>query len=232
MSAPDRSGYLWGNASFAFAAVAVRAFVETSWLAEIRGARPDGANAGLVTGLPAIGYGTGSAEFPRSITDAHFTDTREKELSDLGFIPLCHSPGTAEAVFFTTPSVQKPKLFSEAVAGANARLSAMLQYILCVSRFAHYLKVIIRDQVGGYTTAADIEDRLQNWIIRYVASNDNASQESKAMYPLREARVDVRDNPHKPGQYQCSIYLRPHFQLDQLSAGIRLTTQLNTRSAE
>ena len=232
VSAPDRSGYLWGNAAFAFAAVAVRAFSETSWLADIRGTRPGADSAGLVTGLPAIGYGTGSAEFPRSVTDAHFTDIREKELSDLGFVPLCHSPGSAEAAFFTAPSASKPKIYSESSATANAKLSAMLQYMLCASRFAHYLKVIIRDQVGGYTTASEIEERLQKWVMPYVSSNDNASQEVKARYPLREAKVSVRDNPEKPGQYQCSIYLRPHFQLDQLSAGIRLSTQLNTRSAE
>lgn len=232
VSATDRSGYLWGNASFAFAAIAVRAFSETAWLAEIRGARAGEERAGLVTDLPVMGYGSGSGETPRSITDAHFTDLREKELSELGFVPLCHTPGAAEAAFYTTPSVQKPKTFAEAAATANARLSVMLQYMLCTGRFAHYLKVIIRDQVGAYTTAAEIEDRLQKWIARFVASNDNASQEVKARYPLREGKVQVREVDAKPGTYQCTILLRPHFQLDQLSAGIRLTTQLNTRAAE
>jgi type VI secretion system protein ImpD len=231
-SASDRSGYLWGNAAFAFAAVAVRSFSETSWLADIRGTRPGETVAGVVTDLPEIGYGTGTAESPRSVTDAHFTDIREKELSDLGFVPLCHTPGAAEAAFFTTPSTQKPKTFAEASATANAKLSAMMQYMLCAGRFAHYLKVIIRDQVGGYISAADVEDRLQKWLSRFVASNDNASQEVKARYPLREGKVQVREIDDKPGTYNCTIMLRPHFQLDQLSAGIRLTTQLNTRAAE
>jgi type VI secretion system protein ImpD len=229
-AAPDRSGYLWGNPCFAMAACAARAFAETNWLADVRGARPDAANGGRVVGLPAIGYGTGSAETARSVTDAHLTDHREKELSDLGFIPLCHTPGAPEAAFYSTPSAQRPKGFDTPVATANARLSAMLHYILCASRFAHYLKVIMRDRLGAYTTAGDIEDKLAKWLAGFVVSNDDASPEMKAKYPLREGRVTVREIDGKPGTYQCSVFLRPHFQLDQLSAGVRLTTQLTTRT--
>ncbi len=230
-SAPDRSGYLWGNPTFAFAGCAVRAFAETNWLADVRGLRPDAVNGGRVVGLPGIGYGSGSAETPRSVADAHVTDSREKELSDLGFIPLCHVPGAAEAAFYSTPSVQKPATFAESVPTTNARLSAMMHYILCASRFAHYLKVIIRDKLGSYTSASDIEDQLSRWLTGFVVSNEDASQEMKAKYPLREGKVRVREIDGKPGSYQCIVHLRPHFQLDQLSAGIRLTTQLSTKAA-
>jgi type VI secretion system ImpC/EvpB family protein len=229
-SDPDRRGYLWASAAFGFAAVAVRAFAETGWLAEIRGARAGEDRAGLVTGLPAIGYGSGRAEDPRGVADAFFTDAREKELAELGFVPLCHTPGAAEAAFYTTPSVQKPKVYDEAAATANAALSSMLQYTLCVSRFAHYLKLKIRDHVGSYTGPADIEDELNRWLRDYVVSNDNASNEMKARYPLREGRAKVREIEGKPGSYQCTVHLRPHFQLDQLTAGIKLTTQLNARA--
>jgi len=230
-SAPDRSGYLWGNPVFTLAACAVRSFAESNWLADVRGARPDASNGGKVVGLPAIGYGTGSAETPRSVTDAHLTDIQETELADLGFIPLCHTPGAAEAAFYTTPSAQKPKTFQDAPATANARLSAMLHYILCASRFAHYLKIIMRDEVGSYATAADVEDRLAKWLIGFVTGNDDASPEQKARYPLREGKVKVREIDGKPGTYRCSVFLRPHFQLDQLSAGIQLTTQLTSGTA-
>lgn len=225
----DRKDYLWGNPSFALAAVAVRAFAESGWLADIRGARPDDETGGRVVGLPTVGYRTGSAESPRSVTDAHLTDFREKELSDHGFIPLCHTPGAAEAAFYTTPTVQKPRTYTEPVATANAKLSGMLQYMLCVSRFAHYLKVMIRDRVGSFSSPGEIEDQLNKWLMRYVASNENASPETRARYPLREGRAQVRDIDGKPGSYQCTVYLRPHFQLDQLTAGIKLTTQLNTK---
>jgi type VI secretion system ImpC/EvpB family protein len=225
----DRSGYLWGNPAFALAAVAVRAFAETSWLADIRGTREETATGGRVVGLPAVGYGTGRAETPRSVADAHVTDLREKDLTDLGFIPLCHTPGAAEAAFYTAPSVQRPRPFTDPVATANARLSAMLQYMLCASRFAHYLKVMMRDRVGSFTTPGDVEDSLNKWLIGYVTGNDNATPETKARYPLREAKAQVREVEGRPGAFQCTVHLRPHFQLDQVSAGIRLTTQLNTR---
>ena len=231
-AAGDRSGYLWGSPVFALAAVAARAFAETAWLADIRGARPGEETGGRVVGLPAVGYGTGAAETPRSVTDAHLTDVREKELADLGFIPLCHTPGAAEAAFYTTPSVQKPKGFADPVATANARLSAMLQYILCASRFAHYLKVMMRDRVGSFTTPEVVEESLNRWLTGYVASNDNASPEIKARFPLREGRARVSEVPGKPGSYQCTVFLRPHFQLDQVSAGIRLTTQLATHAQQ
>jgi type VI secretion system ImpC/EvpB family protein len=227
---PARRGYLWGNPCFAFAAVAARAFAQSSWLADVRGARPDATNGGRVTGLPSVGYGTGRGESARSVTDAHLTEVREKELSDLGFVPLCHMPGAPEAAFYSTPSAQKPKTFDTASANANAKLSTMLHYMLCVSRFAHYLKVIIRDRVGAFTTPNDVERLLASWLTNYVASNDDASTETKARYPLREGKVKVWEVPGKPGTYQCTVLLRPHFQLDQLSAGIRLTTQLSTRT--
>src|SRR5262249_54780322 len=225
-TSPDRRGYLWGSPVFALAAVAVRAFAESGWLADIRGARPENTTGGRGLGLPRLGYGTGGAETPRSTGDAHLTDVREKELSDLGFVSLCHTPGAAEAAFYTTPTVQKPKTFDAPVANANARLSSMLHYMLCVSRFAHYLKVMMRDRMGTFTTPADIEDARNKWLIQDVVSNESASEETKARYPLREARAQVREIEGKPGAYLCSVFLRPHFQLDQLSAGIRLTTQL------
>ncbi|MCI0705279.1 MAG: type VI secretion system contractile sheath large subunit [Planctomycetia bacterium] len=226
---PSRKGYLWGNPCFAFAAVAARAFADSSWLADVRGARPDATNGGRVMGLPSIGYGTGRAETARSVADAHLTETCEKELSDLGFVPLCHMPGVPEAAFYSTPSAQRPKSFDTDSANANAKLSAMLHYMLCVSRFAHYLKVIMRDRVGSFTSPSDVERLLADWLAKYVVSNEDASNETKARYPLREGKVKVWEVAGKPGTYQCTIFLRPHFQLDQLSAGIRLTTQLNTR---
>lgn len=232
-SSPDRKGYLWGNGSFALGAVAVRAFAESGWLAGIRGVRGgDADTAGRVTGLPSLEYGPDVSAFTRSVTDVHLTDRQEKELSDQGFIPLCHMPGSGDAAFYTTPSVQKPKAYDEPAATANARLSGMLQYMLCVSRIAHYMKAMMRDRVGAFTGPDECEDALQSWFRRYVISNDSASDELKAKFPLREAKAEVREVPGKPGAYRCSVYLRPHFQLDQLSAAIKLTTQLSARAQE
>jgi len=229
-TASTNSGYLWGNGCFAFGAVAVRTFAESSWLAEVRGVRAGESRGGIVQGLPAIETGTGYSVSRKAITDLQLTDRQEKEISELGFVPLCHLPETSEAAFYTLPSVQKAKIYDDDAATANARLSCMLQYMLCVSRIAHYLKVIVRDRVGSFITPQDCEESLRQWVQQYIVSNDSASAEMKARYPLREARVEVKESSGQPGVYRCTMFLRPHFQLDQLSAGIKLATQLSNRT--
>jgi type VI secretion system ImpC/EvpB family protein len=224
---PDRKNYLWGNAAYAFGAILVRAFSEHSWTAAIRGYERGVVGGGLVTGLPVHGFGTDRASVGvKCSTEAIVTDAQEKELGELGFIPLCHCQDTELSAFYGNQSVQKPKVYDELPATVNARLSSMLQYMLCVSRFAHYVKVICRDKVGSFTGPSDCEDYLGNWLLKYTTSNEKAGMELKARYPLREGRVQVREIPGKPGNYMCVVHLRPHFQLDQMVTGVRLVTQL------
>ncbi len=232
VAAPDRGGYLWGNAAYAFGAVVVRAFAATGWLASIRGVQRGVEGGGLVTGLPDASFRTDRpGVVPRCTTDVIVTDAQEKELGELGFIPLCHGQDTSCAAFFGNQSVQKPRVYDEAAATANARVSAMLQYMLCVARFAHYIKVLSRDWVGSFTTPADCEDRLRKWLMEYTSASDKGGPELRAQYPLREARVKVSENPRNPGAYQCEIHLRPHFQLDQLVAAVRLVTEIASGNA-
>jgi type VI secretion system protein ImpD len=123
--------------------------------------------------------------------------------------------------------VQAPRRYDEPAATLNARFSAMLQYILCVSRFAHYLKVLARDKVGSFIEAEQCEDYLHRWLMQYVAADSEASPQTKAEYPLREASVRVRAHPDKPGSYLCVAHLWPHSQFDELSVAIRVTTELS-----
>lgn len=236
---PDRSRYLWGNAAYAFGSTLIRAFAASGWLAEIRGVRhatdkgqrvilEDG---GLVTGLPVHSFGTDRAGVAiRCSTEVIVTDAREREIDDLGFIPLCHCYDTEYSAFFGNPSVQKPAVYDDPKATANARLSSMLQYIFCVSRFAHYLKVIGRDKVGSRISPEQIEEFLQKWILNYTTANESAGPEVKAKFPLREARVQIRERPGPDGQpsgvYTCVIHLRPHFQLDHMTTALKLTTEI------
>jgi type VI secretion system ImpC/EvpB family protein len=224
---PDRSQYLWGNVVYAFGAVLVRAFAECGWLADIRGVRPDTPGGGMVTGLPVSSCRTDRAGIaPKCSTDVMITDAQEKDLGELGFIPLCHCPDTDVAAFYGNQSVQRPRTYDEPVAAANAKLSAMIQYMLCVSRFAHYLKVITRDKIGSFRAPHECEELLHRWVLGYTVSNDEATLETKAKYPLREARVQIREHPGKPGTYLGVFHLRPHFQLDQMNTAVRLTTEL------
>lgn len=225
---PDRSQYLWGNAAYAFAAVVVRAFSESGWLAEIRGVERGVEGGGLVTGLPVHSFNTDKRGIAiKSSTEVVVTDQQENELGDLGFLPLCDCADTEFAAFYACPSTQKPKKYDEQAATNNARISSMLQYMLCVSRFAHYVKVIVRDKIGTLAEAADVQDFVHNWLHRYVTPDAEATPEVKAQYPLREAKVEVRERPGKPGAYQSIIHLRPHFQLEDLTSSVRLVTDLS-----
>ena len=226
-SAADLSGYLWGTAAFAFAAVAIRAFADFGWFADIRGAPRDEIAGGMVGGLPVHGFATdadGVAD--KYATDVSISERMEMELSAYGFIPLSDAKHTEFSVFYSNQSAQQPKRYDRPLATANAQLSAMLQYILCVSRFSHYVKVMARDHVGSFQSPEDSEAFLRNWLMTYVTGDDNAPLSVKARYPLREASVQVREAPGRPGEYLANINLRPHFQLDQVVSSFKLVTEV------
>jgi type VI secretion system protein ImpC len=219
----DHGKYLWGNAAYGFATRLTDAFAKYSWCAAIRGVE----GGGLVEGLPTHTFMTDDGEVAlKCPTEIAITDRREKELSDLGFIPLVHCKGTDYAAFFGAQSSQKAKKYDTDAANANARLSTQLQYILATSRFAHYLKAIMRDKIGSFMTRQNCQDYLNRWITNYVLLDDNASQAAKAQYPLREARIDVSEVRGKPGVYRAVAFLKPHFQLDELTVSLRLVAEL------
>ncbi len=188
---------MWGNAAFALGARLTQAFAQYGWCAAIRGVE----GGGLVEGLPTHNFTTDSGDVAlKCPTEAPITDRREKELADLGFVPLVHCKGTDYAAFFSVQSGQKAKMYDKEAANANARLSTQLPYILAISRFAHYLKAMMRDKIGSFMSRADAEVFLNQWIIQYVCPDDQASQHYKAAHPLREARVEVSEVPGKPGR--------------------------------
>jgi type VI secretion system protein ImpC len=158
------------------------------------------------------------------------TDRREKELADLGFAALVHQKGTPNGAFFSVQSTQKPKVYDTPQASASARLSAQLPYIYSTSRFAHYLKVMMRDKIGGYTSRSEVDVFLNRWIQGYVTGED-AQASIKAQRPLAEARIDVVEVPGKPGAYRAVAFLRPHFQLDEIGVAMRLVAELPAPAA-
>ncbi len=219
----DHERYLWCNAAYAFGSRLVSAYAEHGWCAAIRGVE----GGGLVEDLPAHTFKTGEGELSlKCPTEVAITDRREKELSDLGFISLVHCKHTDFAAFFGAQSVQKARRYNSDSANANAILSTQLQYIMAVSRIAHYLKAMMRDKVGSFASVSSVEAFLNTWIAQYVLLDDNASHESKAQFPLREASIEVSETPDRPGVYRAVAFLRPHFQLDELSVSLRLVTDL------
>lgn len=219
----DHKKYLWGNAAYALGTRITEAFSMYGWCVAIRGVE----GGGLVQGLPTHTFATDEGEIAlKCPTEVAITDRREKEFADNGFIPLVHCKNTDYAAFFATQSANKAKKYDSDAANANARLSTQLQYLFAVSRFAHYLKAMMRDKVGSFMSRKDAEMFLNRWIMNYVTEDDTASASVKAQYPLREARVDVAEIPGKPGCYRAVAFLRPHFQLDELSVSLRLVADL------
>jgi type VI secretion system protein ImpC len=224
----DHRKYLWGNAAWALGQRIAEAFSLYGWTAAIRGVE----GGGKVEGLPTHTFATDEGDIAlKCPTEIAITDRREKELNDLGFIALVHCKGKDYAAFFGGQTVNKPIKYFSAAANANAELSARLPYILNASRFAHYIKVIMREKIGSFMSRGDVQSYLNSWIMNYVLGVDDAGQVLKAQNPLREARVDVVDVAGKPGSYRATVFLRPHFQLEELTASIRLVAELPAPAA-
>ncbi len=224
----DHDKYLWGNAAYLAGLRLTDAFAKYSWTTAIRGVEGGGKVESMKTHKFLTEEGDIAVKCPTEVT---ITDRREKELNDLGFLSVVHSKGTDFAAFFGGQTVNKPKVYNLDLATANARLSSALPYVLAASRFAHYLKVIMRDKIGSFLTAQNVEEYLNSWLSQYVLLNDGAGQSVKAQYPLREGRVDVSEVAGKPGVYKATVFLRPHFQLEELTTSIRLVAELPERAA-
>ena len=219
----DHKKYLWGNAAYMFGSRITSAFADHGWCTAIRGVE----GGGLVEGLPTHTFLTDEGDVAlKCPTEVAIPERRELELANLGFISLVHCKGHDYAAFFSAQSVNKPKKYNEPSATANARLSSQLPYIFAMSRFAHYMKSMMRDKVGSFMSRKNVEDFLNRWITQYVLLDDDASHEQKAKFPLRQARIEVEEVPGKPGVYRAVSYLRPHFQLDELDVSLRLVAEL------
>ncbi|WP_263385473.1 type VI secretion system contractile sheath large subunit [Granulicella arctica] len=219
----DHSKYLWGNAAFGLAARMTNSFSKSGWCAAIRGVE----GGGLVEGLTAHNFTTDEGDVAlKCPTEVTITDRREKELADQGFVPLVHCKGTDKAAFFSVQTVNKPKLYDKPEANANARLSAQLPYIMAMSRFAHYLKAMMRDKIGSAMSRAEAEKFLNQWVNQYVLADDTGSAAAKAKRPLREARIEVMSVPGNAGALRAVAFMRPHFQLDELTVSLRLVAEL------
>lgn len=223
----DSAHYVWMNAAYAMGANINRSFADYGWCAHIRGVE----SGGVVESLPTHIFKTEDGQTMKCPTEVAITDRREAELSKNGFLPLCYWKNTDYAVFLGGQTVNKPQEYDNPDATANAALSARLPYIFATSRFAHYLKCIVRDKIGSFKERADMERWLSDWISNYVTSDPNASEEVKAKYPLAEAKVEVNEIEGQPGYYQARFYLRPHYQLEGLTTSLRLTTKVPSGAA-
>ncbi|MEM6536727.1 MAG: type VI secretion system contractile sheath large subunit [Pseudomonadota bacterium] len=223
----EHGDYCWMNAAYALGARMTNAFSDSGWCTAIRGAEGGGKVENLPTHLFTSDDGDLDAKCP---TEIGITDRREKELSDLGFLPLCHYKNTDYSVFFGSQTTQNPKTYDQPAATENAAISARLPYLMATSRFAHYLKVMARDKIGSFMEANDCSAWLNKWIRQYVNAAEGAGQDTRAKYPLREAQVEVKEIPGAPGSYNAVAYLRPWLQFEELSTSMRLVARIPQKS--
>lgn len=231
--APSSEQRVWMNAGYAFASVVARAFANYAWPADVRGVETDRIGGGLVTGLPLEPFRTDPDQVSvRSAVEIVLTDRQERALLDKGLMPLTAVPYGEELVFGAVRSLQVPQRYqgpTARAAEASARLSTQINSILCASRFAHYLKMLGRQMVGSFKTAAEIERFLQAWLTQYVNSNLAASGDSRARFPLVAGRVGVSELAGRPGSFGCVVQLQPHYQLDDIAAAFQLVTDIGAR---
>ncbi len=222
----DSYQFCWMNSAYLLAKKMLQAFTQYGWCTAIRGAE----GGGKIENLPFYTISNLSNPYSDSEyqcpTEVNITDRRESELSQLGFLPLCHYKNTDYAVFFGAESLQKPKRYDQNEFTENAAISSRLPYIMATSRFAQYLKIMARDKVGAFMNASEAEDWLNRWILNYVNGNAQSKQELKAKYPLAEAKIKVIDVPGNASSYQVIAWLRPWLQMEQLSTSMRLVTEI------
>jgi len=222
---PGRGSRLWIGGIWPLASVILREFSVSGWFADIRGGSRGFDGGGVVRHLPVDGFdGFAAGDAVRGPAEVEIMEDVQSQLESVGLVPLCSGAADGRAVFLSNMSLHKPETFDRPVATANARISAMLQYVLCVSRFAHYLKVMARDKVGGFAEPAELERYLNDWVNRYVTPDDQASAEVRAKLPLRAAHVEVREEAGAAGAFKMVMWLQPHFQLEQLESTLKLVS--------
>ena len=220
----DSSKYTWQNAAYAMAVNINRSFKEYGWCSRIRGIESGGA----VEGLPVHTFPTDDGGVDMKCpTEIAITDRRSAELDKMGLMPLVHRKNSDMAAFISAQSLAKPEEYDNPDATANAALAARLPYMFACCRFAHYLKCIVRDKIGSFSSRESVEKWLTNWISQYIDGDpQNSSEETKARKPLSAAEVVVEEVEGAPGYYTSKFYLKPHYQLEGLTVSLRLVSRL------
>ncbi len=220
----DSTKYLWGNATFAFAANMAKSFKENGWCVNIRG--PE--SGGKVENLPIHLYDAGKGLQSKIPTEIIIPETRELEFAELGFIPLSYYKNSDYACFFSANSAQRPPEYDTAEATANSRINARLPYIFLVSRLAHYLKVIQRENIGSSKSRKVLEQELNDWVQTLVTKMNDPDPELIATHPLRNGSVEVKEIPENPGFYSVNLFVMPHFQIEGVDVKLSLVAQMPT----
>lgn len=223
---PDARDHVWGSGALALAHICLRAFNDYRWPAAVRGTVRDQIAGGVIVGLAPVDFETdGPLTTLKFQVEVNMSEALEREASEAGLICIRRLKDTPYLAVYNMPSLHRPRgAYTTEIAKINEQLGGMFNYMLCVSRFAHYIKIIAREWIGSFKSAEECEARLQRWLNGFTSSGEQLSFEEKARYPLQEGRIRVAEVRGKPGAYECAVMLRPHFQLDQAISEFHLVT--------
>ena len=216
------SAFLWANAAFVFAVNLVRSFVRNGWCLQIRGPQA----GGLIPDLPVHLYDLDTGHLGKIASDALIPETREFEFADQGLIALSYTSNHDYACFYSAHSTQKPAVFDTRDAAANSRINARLPYVFLLSRIAHHLKLIQRENIGTTKDRRLLELELNTWIRSLVTVMTTPGDDLQSSHPLREARVVVEDIEDNPGFFRVALFIVPHFQIEGMDVSLSLTSQM------
>ncbi|WP_157822393.1 type VI secretion system contractile sheath large subunit [Psychromonas sp. Urea-02u-13] len=218
---------LWGNASYAFGCILIREFTDIGWFGHIRGAPRNHLSGGIFKELALDSHDTDANDIAyKPLTNVILTDATERKISELGFIPLCQGYLSPYSTFYNNQSIHKPKRYAALDVDTNSKISSMLQHVLCGARISHYIKLMVRDKIGSFTSPESCEDYIRKWLMQYTTGSEDLDWEEQAKYPLKDGYVRVKEHPNRPGSYLCVIHIQPHYQLDQMVSELELVTEL------
>ncbi len=219
--------YCWGNPSFFYAKMVIQNYQQTRWFADTQGVHSQHLEGGIASVLERDYFSCDKLKaWPKIATEILITDNMVREFSEVGLLPLQDNQLINKIVFHSSQSIQKVKHYSKQNAMVNAKISTMLNYLLCACRFGHYLKVILRDKVGSFANSSACEQLLQQWLLQYCAASSDLSMDQRARYPLNAANIKLQTLAGEPGKYFCVMHLKPHDQIDQIDTHLKLITQV------
>ena len=216
------SSYLWGNSSILFAQNMIKSFATSGWCQYLRG--PKG--GGLVSGLPVHKFNIRGEEEIKIPVEMVIPDYRELDFANAGFMPLIYRKGTADACFFSCQSLKKSKTFKDPKDTENSQLVTNISYTFSITRIAHYVKCIMRDNIGSSANDEYIGTTLNNWMFQYVTTIVNPDDLTLRYYPFKAANVEVVPRPGMIGWYDCAISVLPHIQFEGMDVELRLDARL------
>jgi type VI secretion system protein ImpC len=218
----DETEYLWGNTAMLFARNLVRSFETSGWCQHIRGVK----GGGLVAGLATHTFNLRGEDELRAPVEISMPDFRELELAEAGLIPLIHKKGAADAVFFSAQSIKKSHKFKDPKDSENSQLVTNLAYTYSVARIAHYLKCIMRDNIGSTANAPYIYNQIDRWVSNFVTTIVNPDDLTLRYYPFKAYSLEVTDVPGRVGWYHCNLSILPHVQFEGMDVDLRVDARL------